>query len=107
MTTPEVGAHGPDIGPDQHGPAGPAWTITRSGHTGWGWPWFVLRVRGGRTARVTVAGPSADEDTIREIIDARVARMRQVDQTATAIKGTLSALKDAAHELLQPPTTGG
>lgn len=72
---PRVGDAGPGVGPDHLGPAGPAWTIEAAGQTVRGWPWFVIRKRGGRRVRVNVHAGSARTDDIVLAIEAAVASL--------------------------------
>lgn len=70
-----AGDHGPTVGPDLLGPAGPAWIITAAGHTGRGWPWFIVRRRGGRTVRVNLHAARATDTEALLAIEAAVASL--------------------------------
>lgn len=79
-----VGDAGPTVGPDELGPAGPAWTITGAGHTRRGRPWFVLRKRGGLRARITLAEAVTDEQVMRDLIDEHVRRLHPLPKETGA-----------------------
>lgn len=70
--------HGPTVGPDDDGVAGPLWTIIRQGHTVRGWPWFVIRKRGGLVERVTIHGARNTPEDTAAVIARRVASMKRV-----------------------------
>ena len=66
----------PTVEGDGLGPPGPAWTILSRGYTTRGWPWFVVRKRGGAVRRITVAGWEATTEGVAAAILRAVASMR-------------------------------